>query len=375
MEKYLRWAVDQGVIPRESADLISRFMIDRVIERGMANTTAANRTRYLSMFLRALPRPPSTCTTDEVKKVLASMRNTYKPNTFGQMLYIGIAFLEWLQPPNVNIADLKKIRPPQADRTTKTAASMLTEEEVQALIKATRNSRDRAIVTTMYEGGFRPIELVRLTWDEIKFDEYGCVINCSEKTGIPRYIRLIIAAPLLAQWKSDYPAPIVRGARVFVKARGTPPEPITTVTITRLYEKLVRQSGLEKHFYPYLVRHSRVTHMMEQQIPESVIKLQHWGSLRTDMLATYAHVSNEYVDRVLLEQAGISGKKTRKEILMKPIQCPHCRFVNLPGAEFCGKCGLSFTEEGMTAVGVVRNLMADPDDLIAYAEWRKKQRA
>jgi hypothetical protein len=29
----------------------------------------------------------------------------------------------------------------------------------------------------------------------------------------------------------------------------------------------------------------------------------------------------------------------------------------------------------MTAVGVVRNLMADPDDLIAYAEWRKKQRA
>ena len=374
MERYLQWAVDNQKLTPGAADLIRKFLTDRIIDRGVSNATAANRAKYLGLFLQVLPKPVQECSTDDVRGTLAAMRSRYKPNTFGQMLYTSTTFLEWLKIPAIDIPVLKKIKAPPADRTTKTAAEMLSEEDVQRLIKATRNSRDRALVTVMYESGCRPIEMVRLSWDEVKFDEWGAVINTAEKTGTPRYIRLIMSSPALAAWKADYPGQISKGARVFVKHRGNPPRPITTTTIRRLLEKLVRQAGLKKRMYPYLVRHSRVTHMMEQQIPESVIKLQHWGSLRTDMLATYAHVSNSHVDQVLLERAGVSEKKKRRDSLLKPVQCPQCQTINLPGAEFCGRCGLSFSEEGIAAVNVVRNLMSNPDDLIAYAEYRKRQK-
>ena len=38
---------------------------------------------------------------------------------------------------------------------TKTAEMMLTEDEVRAMINACMNSRNRALIATLYEGGFR----------------------------------------------------------------------------------------------------------------------------------------------------------------------------------------------------------------------------
>ena len=45
--------------------------------------------------------------------------------------------------------------------------------------------------------------------------------------------------------------------------------------------------------------------MVTQKIPESVIKLQAWGNIATPMMATYTHLSNDQMDDVLLEAAGV----------------------------------------------------------------------
>ena len=94
---------------------------------------------------------------------------------------------------------------------TKTAGQMLTEDEVRAMIDACQTSRDRAIIATLYEGGFRVQELGTLTWAQVKFDDYGTVVNVDEKTGAPRYIRLVTATQYLIQWKNDFPFPVTPG--------------------------------------------------------------------------------------------------------------------------------------------------------------------
>jgi integrase len=60
---------------------------------------------------------------------------------------------------------------------TKTAADLLTPDEVSTLIGGCHRIMDRALIALLYEGGFRIWELAQLTWGAINFDSHGVVIN------------------------------------------------------------------------------------------------------------------------------------------------------------------------------------------------------
>lgn len=362
MNRHLQWQVEEGRITQEQADLIENYMKDRAIDRGIAESTMKTRAQYLVLFVSSLPHPVEECSTKDIRLVLSDMRRNYKPNTFSAMLFLVRGFLEWVNPENVDLEAIKKIKAPQKDLITKTAADMLSEEDVKKMLDACGTSRDRALFSVLYEGGFRPIELVRLTWGQVKFDNYGAIINTAEKTGKPRYVRLIMSSPALAAWKSDYLAIIKKDTPVFVKLRGRPPQPITSTTIRRLLEKLARITELDKPIHPYLVRHSHVTHQIEQGIPESIIRLQHWGSLHSRMLATYAHISNDHIDQVLFEKAGVTPPKEKREPVMKPSQCHKCKTINIPGARYCNTCGQPLTAD---AEGEVKDISEQVHELFA----------
>ena len=81
------------------------------------------------------------------------------------------------------------------------------------------------------------------------------------------------------------------------------------------------------------------------------------------------------MDDVLLETAGVKrvGRPTGPS--MKPVQCQDCSTVNVPGAEFCYKCGRSLTGEGLTRMErMKRDVYENPDELIAFLQDLKKER-
>lgn len=168
------------------------FLEDLQIERGLSPATLRARRSYLGMFLKALPRPLEECTTRDIKIALSKCREKYKPNTFGMLLYITNIYLEWEALPNIDLKEIKKIRAPGKDHTTKTAAQMLSQNEITKIINSTTCSRDRAMLSLMYEGGLRPIEVCRLSWDDVKIDPDGAVISITsqinKKTGKGRYM-------------------------------------------------------------------------------------------------------------------------------------------------------------------------------------------
>lgn len=354
------------------------FLEDLQIERGLSPATLRARRSYLGMFLKALPRPLEECTTRDVKIALSKCREKYTPNTFGMLLYITNIYLSWENLPNIDLEELKKIRAPGKDRTTKTPGQILTQEEVTKILNAAGNSRDRAILSVLYEGGLRPIEVVRLTWDNVKIDQDGAVISVdsriNQKTGKGRYIRLINSAALLATWKYDYPGKDIESGPVFLKLRGKE-IPITVNVIRKVLENAAGKAGCTKHVHPYLFRHTRVTHMLEAEVPENVIKLQHWGSLSTPMLATYGHISNEAVDKILLGMSGVKrAPERKKKLLLQPLQCPDCEFVNPPGARFCMSCGYPFTEGDKDVHRQLNTLMRDPQVLRKFADFLEQEK-
>jgi len=77
---------------------------------------------------------------------------------------------------------------------------MLTREEIEALIDNCPNSRDRALIATLYESGMRKGELFSIKIKSVQFDENGTVINIPDtmatKTGARR-IRIVYATEFL----------------------------------------------------------------------------------------------------------------------------------------------------------------------------------
>lgn len=175
---------------------------------------------------------------------------------------------------NVPLTKIRKIHPPKFELNTKQPEQLLTQQEVKALIDTCQNSRDRALITVLYESGCRIGELGRLTWGQVKFDDLGLVLSVDDtKCGTKRYVRLVISLPYLSTWRNDYQGIPKGEARVFITNRGNP---LTHGTVMGLLKRLQEKSEIEKHVTPHIFRHSRITHLINQGMSESVIKLMMW---------------------------------------------------------------------------------------------------
>jgi integrase/recombinase XerD len=253
---YLGNWVKAGVITREDADLIHEYCEERKATKHTTEATSLVISKALTQFGISIA-PYKECTTQDIR------------------VYYLIAFAQWLHEEKYNtkikIKKLAAIKPPTADKATKTASQMISEEDMDKMIQSCRNPRDRALLAFMYEGALCPIEVREATWGQIIFDNYGAIFNTNKKTGKPRYIRLVQYAGYLAAWKAGYdPGKPEGDALVFVTQKGSI---LSRQYFQDIIARAAKAAGLEGVF-PYIIRHSRITSMVTQEIPESVIKLQ-----------------------------------------------------------------------------------------------------
>jgi integrase/recombinase XerD len=370
---YLDNQVKAGAISRDDADLIREFCEERKATKGISEATALVTSKGLSKFAPSIS-PLKECTTQNLIKGINDVEKIWKQNTRRLRIYYLLEFAHWLVDEGynskINVKKLDTIKPPKADKATKTASQMIPEGKIDEMIRSCQNSRDRALISFMYEGALRPIEVREATWDQIIFDEYGAIFNTSKKTGKPRYIRLISYYGYLATWKADYhPGKPEGSARVFVTGAG---KILSRQYFDNIIARAADEAGLSGVF-PYILRHSRITAMVTQKIPESVIKLQAWGSLSTPMMQTYTHLSNDQMDDVLLETAGVKRVGRPKGPTVRPTQCPHCNTVNVPGAQFCNRCGRSLTAEAENEADEVRRFAKSPEKLRMLADELERE--
>ncbi|TAJ43643.1 site-specific integrase [Methanofollis fontis] len=274
-----------------------------------------------------------------------SRRGTpYKQNTIRDYVTILKQFYRWLafkEYIDISTEKLRRIKTPAKDRMTKTAADLLSPSEVERVIAAARSVRDRALVTTLYEGGFRAGEIGTLTWGNLVFDQNGVVANVNFKTNRPRYIRLVLAREPLIQWRSVYPFRAEGDNLVFLSRSN---KALTYAAVAALLREVVKRAGLGRHVTPHTFRHSRITHMIQEGYPETVIKLMMWGTVAATEFATYTHLTGCDIDRAVLEKNGIVGGGELWQGV-EGVKCQYCEIVNPPAARYCYSCGRPMNAE------------------------------
>lgn len=285
-ENSLKKAIFERRITPGDADLIKEFVMEVSAVRKITPKRIF-KYHYILVNWREFIRPFKDATVTDLYSAINAIQNAktssgelrFAQNTLADYIRFLKRFYLWMNENNYTPIDLRKIqkiKPPAFNTMTKTVEMLISEEQVRAMIEACQISRDRAIISMLYEGGFRIQELGTLRWNQVKFTDWNVTVNVNNKTGKPRFIPLIIARPYLAQWKNDYPYLITDDGYVFL-TNGRH-EQLQYNGLKKQLNLIAKRAGIEKHITPHIFRHSRITHLIQQKYPESVIKLMMWGT-------------------------------------------------------------------------------------------------
>ena len=319
-----------------------------------------NKLTYHLVKMRRFLGQYRTNTIDDIYAGISRLKNArikghpYSGNTLRDDLTTLKKFYLWMIKKGFSCIlkeDITEIKVPSGSTMTKTAAMMLTESEIHKMIQACTRSIDRAFIAVLYEAALRIKEIGTLTWDQVSFEKNNVIVNVNCKTGKPRHIPLIMAKPYLSAWKADYPLVAEGNAYVFISEHEK--KPLRYKALEKRLRVIARRAGITKKVTPHLLRHTRITHLVQQGVREYSVREIGWGNQATKMLATYSHVANKNIDAELSQLYGIEPEDNPDDHALYPRQCPRCAVINGPTANYCTGCGVPLTPDAKLSINVL----------------------
>jgi integrase/recombinase XerD len=234
----------------------------------------------------------------------------------------------------------------QQGRETVGPEDVLADEELSRIYHACHSLRDKALSATAYEAALRPHELIRLKKNDVMFDDYGAIVyvrppatDSNAKTGARR-VRVINAAPLLANWIENHPRKERDGPLWVDMSSNTTFEQLKWTGYRRIVQRWAREAKIEKKLSAYLFRHSRLTALSKFMTEAQLCVFAGWA-MGSDMPRMYVHLSGRDIDDALLEAYGL--KKRKAEEARVPRKCVRCGTFCDAEAETCFKCGMALS--------------------------------
>ncbi|HIH42599.1 TPA: tyrosine-type recombinase/integrase [Candidatus Woesearchaeota archaeon] len=296
----------------------------------------------LMIISKLVPKPFREFTHDDIYAVVNHVRNKGSAE-WTKLGYNAImrGFFRWLSGNDKEYPDIVKnlrTRMPQNQQQLPNQGDLITENEVKKLLEFTKNQRDKAFVSVLWESGTRIAEILTLNIKDVSFDKFGGFITVIGKTG-SRKIRLVSSIPYLANWLESHPCKRDRNAPLWVCLHGKNRKnrPVYR-TIAKILTELFEDAGIKKRCNPHSFRHARATylanHLTEFQMN------QYFGWKQGGAMAfTYVHLSSRNTDAALLKIHGIDSKTTEEKSDLKPRVCDRCEQLNAHNASYCCRCG------------------------------------
>lgn len=231
-------------------------------------------------------------------------------------------------------SEVQEIDVPRQPKYTKTADDMLSEEEILIVMGVCANSKERAIVATVYDPALRIEELQDLRWGQVQRLKHGVAITTDKKTGYQRRIPCTVCGTYLNAWRNDYPGDPTGNNHVFLTKDREPYQYSGFQYVLRKIRRRLREGGhpeIAAKLGWHVLRHTRLTDYARRGMSETTLGHIGWGH-RSAMIECYVHMSRDDIEREVMAIAGIQDDRTEpvKPIFVLGI-CPSCAFTDVHG--------------------------------------------
>lgn len=228
-----------------------------------------------------------------------------------------------------------------------TDKDMITREEMEKLIEASANQRDKALWSVLYDSGIRHGELMDMVISDVEFDRYGAILHVpiTGKTGY-RKVRIIgNSVSYLREWMNVHPRRTDEKAPLFCRIEQHTGEKMDYSNTYKALKLTCRRAGIKRRIYPHLFRHTRAT-ILSTGLKEIPLENQMGWVHGSQMTRVYIHDNDKAQDMAVLKAYGIQVDEEESIKENGPVKCPRCFEPNDEKNVFCWKCGtvLSMTE-------------------------------
>lgn len=297
-------------------------------------------------------------------------------------------FYKWLLGDDEEYPEaVRWIRTTPGNGNRKLPEDLPTAQEVEALLRAAVNPRDRALLAVLSDGGLRIGEALALRVKDFHPDQYGGYLTVpSGKTGARR-VRLVESVPHVSAWLRAHPFHGDTDAALFcylsdqqsaARARNGGEETLrghrrggalTYAAARAAIRKAARRAGVpEAKVNPHNFRHYRATRLA-RDVPEAPLEAHMGWVPGSKMSEVYVRLSGRDTDRAILKAYGVELPEGEESETKVPMRCPRCREWNEAAARFCGSCGMALSVDSAKAVNnleerlweAVLELARDPD--------------
>lgn len=267
----------------EKEEFLKKLEVELKISKN-SKYTIRNYVRANLELLNFVKKRPEEITIDDVKAYQAEKLSDKASKTIVLFLSaIRYAYSNILQKdPTIGIKRPKKeIKIP----------TVLTKEEVRALIDSIENKKSKLMISLTYACGFRVSELLNLKIKDLNFEEKIGYVRQSKG----RKDRIFnIPDSLLGLLKKQAQGQKEKNEEyLFTGKKG----PLSDRNLQKIVRKAAKKAGLSKQVHPHTLRHSFATHLLENDTDIRVIQeLLGHADLNTTQI--YTHISPEQIKKV-----------------------------------------------------------------------------
>lgn len=167
---------------------------------------------------------------------------------------------------------------------------ILTLAEIDAMIAAATNARDRAIIEILYGCGLRVSELINLDITHIyPTESYLIVLGKGRKERLVPMAQTTIRA--IYDWNEERARLPVRPTERHILLLNNRGSRLSRVRIFQIVKQLAEQAGIRKNISPHTLRHSFATHLLEGGANLRAIQ-QMLGHATIDTTQIYLHLDS-----------------------------------------------------------------------------------
>lgn len=354
--------LDEADIPDDDRESIREFIRREDGRGGISTGTIISNLNRLRLSAERSDIPLTEAEKSDVDELLFKLKHDHglADSTRREYRKALRKFYDWRGEP---WAEDIRVGPPETNSVD--SSELLTREEIDVLLHAAEQPRDKAVLALLADTGLRIGAIASLRIRDLDLSSNVGIVRINENANVKDAegtIPLTWSQGYIANWLDVHPrngqldAPLVHQLRGYYD--GEDDGALTYQYLSRRIKEIGERAGIDpSRLNTHNFRKSAITRWVHQGLSEQEIKHRALWVKDSRQFETYSGVTDEQMNRKIAERYGLATED--REVAKPSIEeCPQCQTPLRENSRFCPGCGAPLTAD---AAGTAESI---DDDII-----------